>query len=165
MLSFFRKKKATVSVKEAAAQDKLANRIVSVCIRWQQRWADFMQRRTERLSDNGKRIVLIMFCLMAGSLSIYPVANSFTEPRFARFHILQLSPSPNSGKAGDENTRVDIGISKSDYQRLERFRHYMDSLAASTAGRRTYDGILIHRSGLMDSLYLIEKLYQLQNKK
>ena len=165
MLPFLRKRKLPANVTENAAQDKLADRIVSACIRRQQKWADFMQRRTERLSDDGKCIVLLLFCLMAGSLSIYLVANSFLERRQSRFHIIQLSKLPITAKGGDENTKASKLISKEDYQNIQRFRHFMDSLAGSQTGRRVYDSILIHRSGLMDSLFLIEKLYQLQNDK
>lgn len=165
MLSFFRKEKISANTKQNAAQDKLANRIVSACIRWQQKWADFMQRRAERLSANGKRIALVLFCLVSGSLSLYLIANSLLKRRPSNIHIVQLSQSHNAAKAGDENIKAKIIISKGDYQKIQRFRYYMDSLSNNSSGRRTYDSILIHRSGLMDSLYLIEKIYQSQNEK
>lgn len=165
MLSLFRKGKTQSSAKENAAQERLANHIVSVCIRFQQRWADFMQRHTERLSRNGKLIILSLFCLTAGSLSIYLIANSVVKREASSFTVTHLKTPPLAGKSGDENTKASVIVSKAEYGKIQRFRFYMDSLARSPSGKKVYDSILIQRPGLMDSIFLIEKIYQSQNKK
>lgn len=165
MLSLFRKKKAHGSPTENADQEKLANRIVSACIRFQQRWADFMQHHTERLSRNGKLIILSLFCLTAGSLSIYFIASSMMSRKVPSFTVTRLKKSPLAGKSGDENTKALLIVSKDEYEKIQRFRFYMDSLARSPSGKRLYDSILSQRPRLMDSILLIENIYRSQIKK
>lgn len=165
MLSLFRKGKTQTSVKENAAQEKLASSIVSACIRFQQRWADFMQCHTERLSRNGKLIVLSLFCLTAGSLSIYLIASSVTSHKASSFTVIHFKKYPYAAKSGDENTKALVIVSKAEYEKIQRFKFYMDSLARSPSGKRLHDSIIIHRPGLMDSILLIEKIYQSQRSK
>lgn len=165
MLSLFRKKKTKSAVKENVAQERLANNIVSACIRLQQWWATFMQRYTERLSHNGKLIALSLFCLIAWSLNIYLIANSIMSRKASSFTVTPLIKSPYTDKSGDENTKTFEIVSKAEYEKIQRFRHYMDSLARCPSGKKLYDSILIYRPGLMDSILLLETIYQSQNKK
>lgn len=165
MLPLFRKKKNHSSIKENAAQERLASSIVSACIRFQQRWADFMQHHTERLSRNGKLIILSLFCLTAGSLSIYFIATSMMSRKAPSFTVTHLKKPLSADKSGDENTKALLIVSKDEYEKIQRFRFYMDSLARSPSGKRLYDSILSQRPGLMDSILLIENIYQSQIKR
>lgn len=165
MLSLFRKKKTPGSRKENAAQERLANSIVSACLRFQQKWADFMLRHTERFSRNGKLIILSLFCAAATSLSIYFIISGVTGRKASSFTVIPLKKPPYAVKAGDEKTKALVIISEEEYKKINRFRYYMDSLARSPSGKQLYDSILSHRPGLMDSILLIENIYQSQNKK
>lgn len=165
MLSLFRKQKTHGSPNENIAKERIANSIVSACLRFQQRWADSMQRRTERLSRNGKLIILSLFCLTAGSLSVYLIASSVKSHKASSFTVIHLKKTPYAIKAGDENTKALLIVTKEEYEKIQRFRFYMDSLAGSPSGKKLYDSILSQRPGLMDSILLIENIYQSQNKK
>jgi hypothetical protein len=165
MLSLFRKRKTQSSVKENAAQERLANNIVSACIRFQQRWADFMQHHTERLSRNGKLIILSLFCLTAGSLSVYFIASSVMSRKASSITVIHFKQPPYAVKSGDENTKALVIVSEAEYIKILHFKLYMDSLARSPSGKELYESILSERPGLMDSVLLIEKIYQSQNKK
>jgi hypothetical protein len=125
MLSLFRKKKVYGSLKENAAQERLANNIVSASIRFQQSWADFMQRHTERLSRNGKLIILSLFCLTAGSLSIYLIASSVTSHKASSFTVIHLKKPPYAVKSGDEDTKALVIVSEAEYEKVRRFRLFM----------------------------------------
>ncbi len=160
MLSLFRKRKTHSSVTENVAQERLANSIVSACLRFQQRWADFMQHHTERLSRNSKFIVLSLFCLTAGSLSIYLIASSVTSHKASSFTVIHLKKPPYAVKSGDENTKALVIVSEVEYEKVQRFRFYMDSLARSPSGKELYGSILSQRPGLMDSIFIIEELYK-----
>jgi hypothetical protein len=162
MLSLFRKKKAQGSLKERAAQERLANNIVSAGIRFQQRWADLMQHNTERLSRNGKLITLSLFCLITGSLSIYFIWSSVTSHKASSITVIHLKKPPYALKSGDENTKALVIVSKAEYEKIQCFRFYIDSLARSPSGKQLYDSILSSRPGLMDSIFLIENIYQSQ---
>jgi hypothetical protein len=165
MLSLFRKKKAYAQLKGNAAQERLANNIVSACIRFQQGWANFMQRHTERLSRKGKLIALSLFCMITGSLSIYLIAGSVSSHKTSSLTVIHLKKPPYALKSGDENTKALVIVSKAEYDKIQRFRFYMDSLARSPSDKQLYDSILSRRPGLMDSILLIENIYQSQNKK
>ncbi len=67
-------------------------------------------------------------------------------------------------KTGDENTQSAATITKQEYQRIEYFRHCMDSLARSPSGKAIYDSILNQHAGIMDSVAFLEKIYQSQTK-
>jgi hypothetical protein len=53
-------------------------------------------------------------------------------------------------------------ISKEEFQRIENFKSYLDSLAKTNAGKRIFDSIIANRPGLIDSLSIVENLYQTQ---
>ncbi|WP_162944812.1 hypothetical protein [Flavisolibacter nicotianae] len=68
-------------------------------------------------------------------------------------------------QSGEENTWSPLLITKMEVERIERFRRYMDSLGESPTGRKHRDSLLALSHGLMDSLRMIETLYQLQTLK
>lgn len=164
MLSPFRKNKISNPVQVNATQEKIANRIVSVCIRFQEKWAALMQHYTERLSRNGKLTMFLLFCIIGGSLSLYLIASSIMRGSASSFTITHFKATPFAGKSGDENTKASVIVTKAEYEKIQRFRLYMDSLARSPSRKKVYDSILKHRPGLMDSVLFIESIYQSQNK-
>jgi len=164
MFSLFIKKKLKDTGTMNAAQEKVANRIVIVCIRFQQRWADFIQRRTERLSRNGKLIILFLFCLTAGISSLYLIASSVISRKASSFNVTHFKTPLYVGKSGDENTKAVVTVTKIEYEKIQRFRVYMDSLARSPSGKKVHDRILDQRPDLMDSIFFLVNIYQSQSK-
>lgn len=65
----------------------------------------------------------------------------------------------------DEKIRATSIVAKEEYEKIQRFRQYMDSLERSPSGKKLYNSILINRPGLLDSIILIENIYQSQIKK
>lgn len=68
--------------KEATAgrndrQDRLAEWIVRHCIRWQLRWAAWMQHQSEKLSPKGRVLALLLFCLLTGGYCLFLVLSGF----------------------------------------------------------------------------------------
>lgn len=165
MLSLFRNKKKQKAVLENTAQDRIAKNVVGKLLRLQQRWATFMERHTERLSVKWKLIVLFFFCLCSGGLSILFIARSLMNNHATSFHVTQVKIPQHIGKSGDEKTKAVTVVTKEEYDKIQHFRKYMDSLARSPSGKKLYDNILTARPGLMDSIILIENIYQSQNKK
>lgn len=165
MLSLFRNKKKQKAVLENTAQDRIAKNVVGKLLRLQQRWAAFMERYTERLSVKWKLIVLFFFCLCSGGLSILFIARSLMNNQATSFHVTQGKMPQHIGKSGDEKNKAVTIVTKEEYNKIQHFRKYMDSLARSPSGKKLYDIILTDRPGLMDSIILIENIYQSQNKK
>lgn len=164
MFSLFIKKKLKDTGTTNAAQETAANRIVTVCIHLLQRWADFMQRFIERLSRNGKLIILSLFCLTAGSLSLYLIVSSVISRKASSFNVIHLKIPSYVDKSGDENAKAVVTITKTEFEKIQRFRIYMDSLTRSPAGRKAHDSILDQRPHLMDSIFFLVSIYQLQSK-
>ena len=158
-------KKKQKAVLENTAQDRIAKNVVGKLLRLQQRWAAFMEHYTERLSVKWKLIVLFFFCLCSGGLSILFIARSLMNNHTTSFHVTQGKIPQHIGKSGDEKTKAITIVTKEEYDKMQHFRKYMDSLARSPSGKKLYDVILINRPGLMDSIILIENIYQTQNKK
>lgn len=160
MLSLFRKKKKTIETN--AVQDRIVQSIVAKCLQLQQRWADDMQRRSERLSTGGKRIAFTLFCLAAGSLSIYLIAASLAGSSPAAFSVSGIK-TPRHIRVG-EPARPAVIITKQEYERIAGYHRYIDSLARSPTGKSIYDSLLSRHPGLLDSLHFIENIYLSQPK-
>ena len=164
MLSKFRNKNKTQSAAFNKVQDRIAKNIVEWCILLQQRWATFMQSRMERLSGNGKLIVLSLFCFIAGGLSIYFIANSLIGSPSIAIRTSRIVVPLNAVRSLENNLKSANVITKQEYNQIVYFTHYMDSLARSPSGKLIYDSILKQRPGLKDSASFVENIYQSQNK-
>ncbi len=165
MLSLFRKNKKQKAVIENTAQDRMAKNIVGKLLRFQQRWAAFMQCHTERLSVKWKVIILFLFCLYSGWLSILFIADSLSNTAAVSIHVIQVKTPQHIGKCVDEKNSAITIVSEGENEKMRDFQNYMDSLARSPSGKTIYDDILIDRPGLMDSVILIENIYQSQINK
>ena len=138
---------------------------MNTCIRCQSRWAEWMQRKAERLSAKGKLMALLIFVLLTGSYSIYLIGKSFSENQTPSFSIISIKRPAHIQKTRDEVKHTNAVISKSEYEKIHRFRQYMDSLAHTPTGKVLHDSILSYRPGLIDSIQIIENIYQSQIKK
>lgn len=141
------------------------NSIIASCIRFLTEWAVWMQRTSRRLSLKTKIVMLLLFCLLAGSFSIYLIADSLLGRQANR--TVKITPIKHPGYAklsGNERTEASIVIDQREYQKIHRFRLYIDSLANTASGKRIRDSIFKQRPGLMDSIEFIENIYQSQNK-
>lgn len=165
MFSLFKYKEKQKHAFESDARDRIAKNIVVKCIGAQQRWAAYMQRYTERLPGKWKVIVLSFFCLSAGGFNLLIITRSLLENDAISFPVTHFKAGLYLAKSGDKKTKAVAIVTKEEYEKIQHFRHYMDSLSKNPANKKRYDNILIDRPGLMDSLILIENIYQLQTKK
>jgi hypothetical protein len=67
----------------------------------------------------------------------------------------------------DESVHPDVIVTKREHEEMQEFQRYMDSLHKSNTGKAIYDSIMMNRPGLLDSVNMLEEIYQsqLQNKK
>lgn len=165
MLSLYRNKKKQKAGEQQDLQDQFLKSILHTCLRWQSRWAEWMQRKAEKLSGKGKLMVLLIFVLLTGSYSIYLIRKSFTKNQTPSFSIISIKRPAHIQETGDEVKLTNAVISKSEYERIHRFSQYMDSLIHSFTGKVLYDSMVALRPGLMDSIQIIENIYQSQIKK
>jgi hypothetical protein len=165
MLSLFTNRKKQKAGLQQAMEDKFLKPIVHDCLKWQSTWAEWMQKKAEKLSGKGKLMVLLVFVLLAGGYSIYLIGRSFSENQTPSFSIISIKRPANIQETGDELKHTNAILSKSEYERIHQFRQYMDSLVVSASGKTLHDSIVALRPGLMDSIQVIENMYQSQIKK
>ncbi|MBN8876818.1 MAG: hypothetical protein J0I32_04675 [Sphingobacteriales bacterium] len=163
MFGLFKRNKrqeSTISVNE-----KVATKIVRAVALVQQRWARYMERKSERLSIATKKKLVILFCLATGGYSIYLAGESLFQKQSSVMKVTFIKRPQYVTQTGDEKLSPSIIISEKEYAKIVQFRKYMDSLAATRSGKWKADSILVARPGLMDSINHLEQLYHLQTKK
>lgn len=115
------------------------------------------------ISGKGKLILLIIFCLLAGSISFYAAKRSFSGKQKISLSANSII-KPKHIHQPDEETRSTAGITHEEYLRIYNFKLYLDSIANTPSGRRTFDSIITVRPGLIDSILIIEHIYLSQTK-
>ncbi len=165
MLTLFGNKKKQKAPIRNDSQDRVANSIVITCIRLQQKWAAFMQRHTESLSDKWKAIMLSFFCLSTCGFSLFLITRSLLSNNIVSFHVTHvISPIGLKKEEGEPIKPMEI-ITNEEYQKIKKFRQFIDSLSGNPLGIKLFDSILFKRPGLIDSAILLENIYQSQIKK
>lgn len=148
------KKTGNTDLKQVAIANGIARFITKV----QQRWADWMAKRSERMSIRAKWITLTIFCLLTAGSCIYLTCASLQSvsiktPKVSRIRApIQSVPLKRSKPV----------ISEGEYRKLRDYRLYMDSLARSPAGMPQYLKFRQQHPGLLDSIRTIEKIYESQ---
>ena len=165
MAFLFRKRKKTEAAEPGQIHDRVLRQMVNACLRLQTGWARWMDRRTEHLSRRTLFLLLLAFIVLADGYCIYLIGQSFSGNQANAFSVTPIKKPGRVLQTGDAASEPEMIISKTDYQRIIRFRGYMDSLTRSPAGKAVYDSIILSRPGLPDSIRLIEKIYQSQIKK
>lgn len=165
MFSFLKRKERKEKQAPNEFADKVAAGIVTKCIHVQEKWADYMQRKTNRLSIKAKKYSLVLFCTLSVGCSMYLIIGSFAGSATKDFNVASIHVPVHSTQTGEETSRSPLLITKKEFEKIERFRQYVDSLGGSAAGMEVRDSLLSLRPGLMDSIRVIENLYQLQNSK
>lgn len=146
--------------------ENISKSVSSYFILWQTKWPKLLQK-TKQLSGKGRVLGLILFCAIAGSYCIYTGTRSFSGMQTLPFSVGSIEQPKYIRPSDDEETTNSFSISKEKYQRIHKFKLFMDSLAMADgpSGKDLFDSITTARPGLMDSILMIENKYQLQTKK
>lgn len=147
-------------------KDRLAGSIAGWILKVQNGFAKFMNKRTEKISISGMKVMLIIFLLSGSGLSIYVIAKTVLKkggPKIIK--IYRISTPQNVYKNSTPGFDRSLLISKDEYEEIQSFHSYMDSLHQSKSGKPIYDSILLNRPGMMDSIIMIEELYRTTHKK
>ena len=163
MLSSFKHKNNQVHRNMNLKTDMIAQALANKCIRAQYKLASVIQAKSEKLSLNTKRFIVIAFSAISFSCCVYLVVKSFLGNQDINISITPIKVPEQVVQ--NENSRVSqsTGVSKNEFEKVKKFRGYIDSLTASSSGRRIYDSIYKNRPGLIDSLAVIENIYKSQS--
>ncbi len=129
--------------------------------------ADLINRQTKNWSPRQWKYFLIIFCTVGGTAATYEMVTSIISsehPRSTSQFLTIVSPeyAIHPEKKGKEDGAL---ISEAEYSRLIQFENYLDSMKNSLAGRAYYDSLMNARSGLMDTIRVIKRLYLLQKSR
>ena len=158
MFFLFKHKNNQRHHKQNEQQDKLAQNIAFTCIKLQSKASKFLQDKSEMLPLKAKRCVVIVFCLISFGSCIYAITKGFNSHFDKSLPIAWIEVPTQI-----ENINWKPAISREESEKIKKFKSYLDSLVKSKSGKRIHDSITANRPGLMDSLSIIQNLYQSQS--
>lgn len=124
------------------------------------RWSEWMNRQSTRLAPRGLKIIFIFVTSLFGTLFLLMILSGgqllYNQPGI-RPEVIQTIRAPST--AISNGATVDTLTIK----QIKAFHSYMDNLAMSEDGRKTRDSIIEARPGLLDSIRILEAMYN--NKK
>jgi hypothetical protein len=144
--------------KQNNQQDKMAQNIVHTCIRMQEKASKFLQAKSELLPIKAKRFAVIVLCLISFGSCISVIIKSFDSHHY-NSHVITAIRVPTQNVQNYKQP----SISEEEFGKIQKFKSYIDSLGRIKSGKRVFDSIMAKRPGLMDSLSVVENLYQLQS--
>ena len=161
MFLLFKNKRLKKELSGTLQQDKIAQNFVNRCIRVQDNSAKFLQSKFERLSLQAKKLVVIIFCSMSFGCCLFSIIESFHNHSSNAFSLTSIKVPKQVTEYQLEKLRHSIVIGTHGFEKIKMFRLYLDSLTKSKSGKALYDSIIKNRKGLIDSLTMIENIYQL----
>lgn len=141
--------------------NKLARKISQLILHMQIEFALLMSRITSGYSPGSLKAGLILCCLALSLLSTWFIMDAFKKkPAVKTVATTTIKFMPLLQKKEVPG----IILTQDDYDKLQKFRHYMDSLRTHESGKIKYDSILKARQGLMDSIGILENIYLSRQK-
>lgn len=156
---FFSKRKVQKNIQYPFLQ-RVAGKVIQI----QEKWASYLQEKTARLAPNTLRYLVALFFISFTCISGYIIISS-VKRKAPALSITPIRLPHTISNPQRETSRSSIIVTDNDYERLKRFREYMDSLHKTPPAKHVYDSILLNRSGLLDSIQQLEHLYHLQQSK
>lgn len=147
---------------KTSVSDKVANKIAAAFNRLQNSFAKRMNKTVDNMNTKRLKTTVVLFSIVFGGMSLYLVINAITQPAVPRLHVDQVNVPEHFNKAGDEETIGSGYVDEETFQNITAFRQYMDSL--KTFKRPVYDSIIRARPQLMDSIAILEQVYNLQKQ-
>lgn len=149
----------------SSMSDTVAGKIASAGIRVQTKISESLNKVFTNMSMKKLKRLLIVFCLGCGGYSIYLIVNAIftSDKNQLSIKVDQLEVPKHFDRTGDEIITLENFVNEETYHQLMGFKQYMDSLKLNK--NKLYDSILIARPGLMDSVLMLEQMYNSQKIK
>ena len=132
-------------------QDKVAKRIAGFGIKVQTKFADGMNKIISGVSTGRMKVLLVIFCLFWGGLSVYFIGHAVFGSKQPAIRVDRVHIPQHINKPLDEE--IENTVDEETYQQIQDYKKYMDS---------THQVI---RAGLLDSMNVLEQIYLSQQKK
>jgi len=156
-------KSKTVLSKANASQDLLAIKIARAGIKIQNLFATFLAKQTAKLSASKLKIIVVLFIIAWLIAIMYFISSDFANVKpHNTVYISHLKHPSLAGRTVSEKSIPVFTITEDEFKEMQLFRKYMDSLGKHAI--KSYDSILLSRPGLMDSILILEQMYNHQKK-
>lgn len=165
MWIFKKKIKNELSSNAPSITDKVASKIVVQIMKVQLKFAEIMNRLFSSMTIKKIKLNLIFFSLITGGYSVYLIINAIATPEQKQkvYTIEKLALIKNSDKTRDELRIKGQYIDDATFDKIRKFKKYMDSLKINKSF--LYDSIVAARPLLMDSISILEDIYNSQKQK
>jgi len=117
-------------------------------------WAGWLQQKTNQYSIKKIKILLLLFCAIFLSESIWVLYQGFQKEK-AGFFI--ISPIHTVPLLKEQIIRSDI--SEGEFKRIHSFKIYLDSLQNTAKGKLKFDSLLSDCPYIQDTINYLENIY------
>lgn len=135
----------------AAGLNRFNGRLIAI--------ANFLQQKTNKCSPGKKKFLLLVFVSGFVTESSIVTIQSLTRESKPSFTVTRIKPIPI-----ESYKNVVTVITKAEFQRIQKFKEFIDSLNRTAKGRKRKDSLLYNRPQLMDSVNYLINLYLEQLK-
>lgn len=141
------------------AKNNLWQKFEKANVRLQYKCANWLERKTTHFTRLNWIVMLFCFTVFTSSCFMYLIVNSFSGKKAENITVTPITKPTNLVPLKEKPLEPSTIISKTEFEKITRFRKYMDSLGRSPTGKKTYDSIVSGRPGLLDSLTILENYY------
>ncbi len=158
-------RKSAIDNAAPTTSHKVAEKIAWTFIEVQKCFACKMNNAFKTMNIKRLKIALVLFCLVAGGVSLYLIVNALTTYPRANdaFRVEQANIPQHFDRTGEEISEAESYVDEHTYEQIQVFKSYMDSL--KSAKSPAFDSIILARPSLMDSIQELEQLYNSQTQK
>lgn len=162
MKFLFRKSRSKSGPVKRAIQVHLMEYISRYTEPLQRKLANRLQNGTNRYSRRKKIFILACLIISLSAYNIWLISQCFKpRPHTNLTNIHFPVRIPITSIDSDDHGL----ISEEKFKKLMKFKSYLDSLAREGGDSSAYNKIISSRPGLIDSLNLLQKLYEKQMKR
>ncbi|MFV8324944.1 hypothetical protein [Flavobacterium sp. ZS1P14] len=161
MQFLYKSRKKIPESKDSAISTILAEQLEKGYLIVQGKWAQWMTKKTANISPTNLLVMWVFFIAFSTGYSMYLIVASLSGVATTDSIITPIVKPSKLPESDDDTIRKENSfISTNEFEKINRFRIYMDSLARSPTGKKRYDSIVNNPPGLLDSLATIENYYQ-----
>lgn len=164
-MKFTFKRKIKKSDVLETAKNNLWQKFDQANLRLQYKCANWLERKTAHLTRLNWIVILLCFTVFTSGCSIYLIVNSFSVNKTRNITVTPITKPTNLVPTKEKPPQLNTIISETEFEKITRFRKYMDSLGRSPTGKKMHDSIVLNRPGLLDSLTIVENYYYSHLKK
>jgi len=116
--------------------------------------ADWLQRKTNTFSTGKQKIILILFCALFISESLFVIHQSFKKGNKDFYFVTPIRTIPLLKQEVFQPV-----ISEKELSRMYGFKIYLDSLKSTLNGKIKLDSFLSVHPHLLDTINYLENIY------